>query len=58
MSGPLNGLKPSSLLCRKVGCPDLKVSTFDTVHGPGKRSYYCGITSRIPGNMYKCPKEG
>lgn len=54
---PLNGAKPSSKLCREVGCPDLKIYTFDTVNCPGKRSYYCGITARIPGNMGKCPKD-
>lgn len=57
MTDFLNGSKPCSALCRKVSCPDLKIYTFDTVNGPGKKSYYCGITSRIPGNMSKCSRE-
>lgn len=56
MIGPLNGLKPSSALCRKAGCPELQETTYVTWSGP-RKSYFCRITSRIPGNMYKCPKE-
>lgn len=54
MTGPLNGAKPSTALCRKAGCPDLKVYEWTN---PPKKQYYCGITTRIPGNMGTCPKE-
>lgn len=56
MTSPLNGRKPSSTLCRKVGCNKLVAQNIQVGSGY-KHSYYCGVNDRIPGNMSKCPLE-
>jgi hypothetical protein len=63
MSGPLNGARPATHLCRKVKCPELKEHFWETGVGR-KKSYYCSLTispglplGRIPGNISRCPKE-
>jgi hypothetical protein len=57
MTGPLNGAKPSSALCRKAGCKDLVAKKIQTGSMNWKTCYYCGIKDKVPGNMYRCPKE-
>ena len=52
---PLNGAKPSTKVCREAACIELKVYVLD--NGLGRKQYYCGITDKVPGNMYKCPLE-
>lgn len=64
MTGPLNGAKPSTALCKKVGCPELVAMIVET-HGDERIVHYCSVyhnasgkhVLKIPGNMYKCPKE-
>lgn len=50
-------MKPSATKCRRLGCEHLKKTKIDTVNGP-RMSSYCDITTRVPGNMAKCPLEG
>lgn len=56
MTGPLKGAKPSSMLCRKAGCKEL-YNLKILVGNSAKNGYYCGITNKVPGNMYQCPKD-
>ena len=57
MTGPLNGAKPSSTLCRLARCPDLVSKKIQTGAVSCKTCYYCGVKDKVPGNMYRCPKE-
>ena len=64
MTGPLNGARPATGLCRKAGCPELVSKKVDTGNGE-RKMYYCSVyhtasgkhVLKIPGNMSKCPKE-
>ncbi|WP_407356777.1 hypothetical protein [Methanolobus sp. WCC5] len=43
-------------ICRTKQCEYLKTVIIETVSGP-RRSSYCDVTGKIPGNMSKCPLE-
>lgn len=57
MTSPLNGARPNSTLCRKAKCPELIAKKIEMGVVRFKTCYYCGIKDKVPGNIYKCPKE-
>lgn len=46
------GFKPSVKACKERGCKELTEEDYG-----GVRRMICGINTRIPGNLGKCPKE-
>lgn len=46
------GFKPSVKACTDKKCPDLKKEEYN-----GVIRKICGVNDRIPGNLWKCPRE-
>lgn len=47
-----SGFKPSVKACTEKRCPDLKKEEYN-----GVIRKICGVNDRIPGNLWKCPRE-